>query len=278
MSNKPPQSALIFRWLGAGGIEFHYQGVILLVDPFLTRPTLRELIFHPLQPNKALLKTTLPQADFILITHPHYDHLMDVPEIMRYTTAQAFGSSYAVQIIQAGGIHPQRCHVVQPGTTLQAGSYSIQVLNGGHINVPFFTQKTSLPHISNPRHAWDYQMDACFSYGLSTPPYNILIWHNLRAANAPRANILFLNSEIAPTELKVLLTNIQPQYIVPIHWDNFFRPLDRPLQPLIQPTHRLFPPIMRFNPNNFIRTIQNILPAAQIIIPKPFEFVSFPPA
>ena len=276
MSMKPPQSALALRWLGTGSIEFHYQGEILLVDPFLTRPTLKDLLFNPLRPDTALLRTILPQADFILITHPHYDHLMDVPEIMRYTDAQAFGSSFAMQIIQANGIPPARCHVVQPAQELQAGSFSFQVLAGGHIYIPFFTQKSSLPKITRPRRVWDYQMDACFSYRLSTPPYTILIWHNTRGDSAPRADILFLNSEIAPMELNKLLINVQPHLIVPIHWDNFFRPLNRPLQPFLQPTHRLFPPITRFNQQHFANLIQDILPGTRIIFPKPFEFISDP--
>ncbi|MGB9521414.1 MAG: MBL fold metallo-hydrolase, partial [Anaerolineales bacterium] len=239
-----------------------------------TRPRLKDLLFYPLRPDKALLRTTLPQADFIFITHPHYDHLMDVPEIMRYTTAQVFGSSYAMQIIQANGIHPQRCHIVRPAAKLQAGSYSIQVLAGGHIYIPFFTQKSSLPKSRLPRRVWDYQMDACFSYALSTPPYTILIWHNTHGDRAPRADMLFLNSEIAPVELDVLLKNVQPHYIVPVHWDNFFRPLNRPLQPFIQPTHQLFPPIKRFNQQNFANLIQDIIPGTRIIFPKPLEFIS----
>jgi len=98
----------------------------------------------------------------------------------------------------------------------------------------------------------------------------------MRGDSAPRADILFLNSEIAPMELNKLLINVQPHLIVPIHWDNFFRPLNRPLQPFLQPTHRLFPPITRFNQQHLTNLIQDILPGTRIIFLKPFEFISDP--
>lgn len=276
MSSDPhdPESSLTFRWLGTGGIEFRYQEMIVLVDPFLTRPSLLNLFWRPLYPNSELLKRHLPQADLILISHSHYDHIMDVPEIMKYTTAKACGSPQAMQILQRSGVDPQRCQVVQPGCVRQIGHFTITVLPGGHIFVPFFTPKETPPKLTPPRRVWDYQMDSCYSYILSSPKHTILIWHNIHGAGAPPAHLLFLNSEISPSELAILLNRVQPAWVVPIHWDNFFRPLDKPIQPFFHPTHKFFPPIQRVNLQDFVKVVRRIAPAAQVILPTPFEFIT----
>jgi len=205
-----PESSFTFRWLGTGGIEFRYQETIVLVDPFLTRPTLFNLIWRPLHPNSELIKRHLPRADQILITHSHYDHIMDVPEIMRYTAAKAYGSPLAMQILQRSGVAPQRCQVVQPGCELQIGHFTLRVLSGGHIFIPFFTIKETSPKHTPPSRVWDYQMDSCYSYVLSFPEHIILIWHNLHGTDAPPAHLLFLNHEISRHELAILLNRVQP--------------------------------------------------------------------
>jgi L-ascorbate metabolism protein UlaG (beta-lactamase superfamily) len=62
------------RWLGNAGLQFGNKE-ILVVDPFLSRPVMGEFLFSTLETNSALQKTILPECDYILITHAHYDHM-----------------------------------------------------------------------------------------------------------------------------------------------------------------------------------------------------------
>jgi L-ascorbate metabolism protein UlaG (beta-lactamase superfamily) len=274
MTERPSSSPLVFRWLGVGGLEFSMQGRILLVDPFLSRPSFWQILFSPLQPNTSLIRTNLPRADVILITHSHYDHLMDVPEIMRYTHSEAYGSPLAMQLIQLSGISPQRCHAVQAGIKQLVGMFQFQVFEGGHIFIPFFRRKEQSKKRTPPLRVWDYQMDACFSYRLSVAGHSLLIWHNMSGADAPPADVLFFDTEISSQELEALLQNVQPRLVVPIHWDNFFRPISLPLQPFFRPTHQIFPPFARINLKNIAGLIKEITPHSQIILPEPLIAVT----
>jgi L-ascorbate metabolism protein UlaG (beta-lactamase superfamily) len=93
-----------FRWLGTAGIEIHFQNKILLIDPYLTREPIRKILFGNLESNKALVKELIPKADYILITHSHFDHLCDVPTIMSNTDSIAVGSKNTFKILTAAGV------------------------------------------------------------------------------------------------------------------------------------------------------------------------------
>jgi hypothetical protein len=75
--------------------------------------------------------------------------------------------------------------------------------------------------------------------------------------------------------LATLLHVVQPRWIVPIHWDDFMRPLSLPLLPmLVTPLQGLptfFPPVGRLDLNMFARTARAILPQAQVRVPEIFQ-------
>ncbi|MGB9586272.1 MAG: MBL fold metallo-hydrolase, partial [Anaerolineales bacterium] len=214
---------LTLRWLGVGGIELHYQGTTLLVDPFLTRPSLGRLIFLQLHPDQQLISKIVSEADGILITHAHYDHLMDVPVILAMTGAKAFGSRSTVQILEVNGVDNQQCQIVAPNEKYHIGAFQFQALLGGHISLPFLSKPKPLEKFKAPLRFWDYQMDVCYSFFIQTNSHSILVWHNPSAADAPAAQILLFDTDMSDSELKTLITRVQPNFIIPIHWDNFFR-------------------------------------------------------
>ncbi|MCX6031563.1 MAG: hypothetical protein NT169_19965 [Chloroflexi bacterium] len=97
---------------------------------------------------------------------------------------------------------------------------------------PFFTRP--------PRRLTDYRMDACFSFLIRAGPYRIL--HGA----APVPADLWLT---VPTRRRgrnaELLRVIRPKLVVPIHWDDLFRPLSRPIRPLSRPIRPLLGPAGR---------------------------------
>ena len=79
-------------YLGVNGYQFEASGHALLVDPYFTRVGLMAMALQQrIQPNEARIAFGLqhirPRADAVLVTHAHFDHLLDVPEIMRRTNA-----------------------------------------------------------------------------------------------------------------------------------------------------------------------------------------------
>jgi glyoxylase-like metal-dependent hydrolase (beta-lactamase superfamily II) len=79
-------------YLGVNGYQFEANGHALLVDPYFTRAGLTSIAFEQqLEPNEARISFGLrhvrSRVDAVLVTHAHFDHLLDVPEIMKRTNA-----------------------------------------------------------------------------------------------------------------------------------------------------------------------------------------------
>lgn len=82
-----------FRWLGVAGIEMVLGEDILVIDPYLTRAPFRNLFVGYLAPDTEQIRKHLPDCDHLLITHAHFDHVMDAAELLCISGAQGFGSS-----------------------------------------------------------------------------------------------------------------------------------------------------------------------------------------
>jgi L-ascorbate metabolism protein UlaG (beta-lactamase superfamily) len=78
-----------FRWLGGAGVELEANGQILAIDPFFTRPPMQALWLSRVSPNRKLVEQYIRKYDYLLISHAHYDHVMDVPIVLEKTGASA---------------------------------------------------------------------------------------------------------------------------------------------------------------------------------------------
>jgi L-ascorbate metabolism protein UlaG (beta-lactamase superfamily) len=115
-----PANAIRVTYLGVNGFQFETNDHVLLVDPYFTRVGLWPAALNqPIDSNADRvsegLKHLRRRAEAILVTHAHFDHLLDVPEIMRRTHAQLFAGSTAVQLVNTFGFSPGKCEIVGPG-------------------------------------------------------------------------------------------------------------------------------------------------------------------
>jgi len=253
-------ATLSFRWLGVAGIELRLGERVLLIDPFLTRPPLRYLRFGRPAPDVARISRHIPNCDYILVSHAHYDHLMDVPVLLHQNPqAIACGSPNTCRLLEVAGVPQNQRRLIAVGERLVLPPFKVSVLHGEHVRLPpGFRFAGSLPEILRyPLRLSDYRMDECFAFFLEADGYRILY------GEAPQpADVLFA----APLRFSVeTLKIIQPRLIVPIHWDRFFRPLDKPVRPL--------PGLPRYvnSLKRFKRMVETTLPGVRIWLPRLFE-------
>lgn len=254
--------AINCRWLGVAGLEFSLDGYTLLIDPFFTRPSrLDVLAGRRVTPDRAAVARHVSRADAVLVTHPHYDHLLDVPEVLRLTGARAYGSPNTVTLLK---LHGWEAGTVHSGDRLNLGPFAVEVFPALHTRLLFGRLLNGpLPRsLRLPLRLSDYRMDACYSFCITADGWVMLV------GNHPiPADWVFISPYQSDHKLAETLRAIQPRVIAPVHWEDFMRPLNLPLRPmLLTPVQggRRFPPVQRVELNTFVKMAREIVPGARV--------------
>jgi L-ascorbate metabolism protein UlaG (beta-lactamase superfamily) len=252
--------SLSFRWLGVAGVELNAAGHRLAIDPFFTRPSLAGLL-KPVIPNAQLVAEKLPDCEFVLVTHSHWDHLMDVPELLRQRGAVAYGSANTCQLLRILGISASQIKEIHVGENLSLGAFDVQVIQGQHSPIPCgrWFNGALRPGLQPPLRLQDYRMDVCLGFCVQTCNLRVLVC----AAQPQPAEVLFTVAQEQRDYYLRLFEGVQPHTIVPIHWDNFIRPLSKPVRRFTRPG--------RMQLRHLTRLAQQTLPRVNVIIPEIFR-------
>jgi L-ascorbate metabolism protein UlaG (beta-lactamase superfamily)/enamine deaminase RidA (YjgF/YER057c/UK114 family) len=139
----PGNEPLELTYFGTAGWRISDGEVVVLVDPYLSRLNYGEG-GHPEDDrphfsrddlawsDTALIDAHIAEADFILCTHSHFDHLADVPYIARKTGAKVIGHETATTILRAYGIPDEQIYTVRGGEDYQFEEFSVRVVPGIH--------------------------------------------------------------------------------------------------------------------------------------------------
>lgn len=216
--------SLSFRWLGVAGLEFTAGEHVLAIDPFFSRPPLRFLFAGRPQPDSRLAAERMPRCDHILVTHAHWDHIMDVPDLIQHTGAAVYGSANTQAILTLHGADPNRVYRIAVGDRLVLGPFDVRVLRSEHPCIPFFEPQPLRSSLRLPVRLRDYRMDECFGFGITANGIRLLV----SPANGSPSDALFIGLPVALRAQDELLLESLPRLVVPIHWDNPFQPLSSP--------------------------------------------------
>jgi L-ascorbate metabolism protein UlaG (beta-lactamase superfamily) len=268
---------LSFYWLGVAGIELKCEEQTLLIDPFLSRPSIRYLFSGKANPDNELIKEKIEQAENILVTHAHYDHLMDVTQIAINAGACVFGSDNTCQLLKILGVREEKIKLIKVGERFLLGNIEINVIAARHPYLPLFD---SGPLGSVHKHYLrlrDYRMDECFSFFIKFRSIKVLVWSSISTQGAIPADVLLLRAVANQSWYREMLEKVQPKLVIPTHWDDMFRSVDKPIQPFWAPPELHFPLLHRIDLDRFQRVIHQIDPQCKVLIPtifQPYDLVS----
>ena len=263
--------AISLRWLGVAGLELNVNNRTLVIDPYFTRFPITKLWFGKVQPNHELVEEKIQHCDFILITHAHFDHLMDVPDVVHNTNASVFGSPNACRLLIACGVPNDRVHEISAGDTLSLEEFQVEVTRAEHVKLPGFTPGSLPSTIRPPLRARDYRMDHDLSFLIFADGHRLLTDPGERPELDIQPDVLFLFPLRNYPYYKSLLPLLRPKLVIPTHWDDFFRPLSRPLRPQTRYPALNFPPIQRVNLKKFCQMIEKLSPQTKVLIPEIFH-------
>ena len=254
-----------FRWLGVGGIELRVEDAVLAIDPFFTRPPFPRLFVGRVAPDRALTARHLPRCDYVLVTHPHWDHFLDVPEVARATGATAFGSPNACRLLAALDVPERQAQRIEVGDRLTLGPFRVEVLPGRHGRTPIdrLINGPVAPDLRPPLRVRDYKMDRCFGFQIEAGELHLL---HLPASPRP-ADVLTVVPALTLARSLALLDAIRPRLVIPVHWDDPFRPLAEPPRPWLSPPLRALPPFRHLDPLQLKRLIEQRAAGTRVLLP-----------
>ncbi|WP_291878303.1 MBL fold metallo-hydrolase [Leptospira sp.] len=244
-------------FLGTSSILLDDGETQILTDGFFSRPSLWQTAFSKIESNPHLIKSVLEKAKIyrlkgVFVCHSHYDHVMDAPYVAKFTNAKLYGSSSTINVGIGAGLNQENMEKFQLGKSIKLGKFSITVLESKHTppfkifgktnaTDPNFPDITS--PLSQPLKATEYIEGGTFDFLIQHGKHRIVIKSSTNylagAYDRINADVLFLG--IAQLSLQPItfqesyynetVQKLKPSLVIPIHWDNFFLPLAKPLEP-----------------------------------------------
>ena len=214
------------RFLGINGFEFKLGGETLLIDPYVSRNHARVCI-------PEIVRKHIKGADYILLTHSHWDHAADVAEIAKYTDAVIVGSETMLNICRYFKIAETRLRQFENRRTIQLGPFSLTPLKSKHMEPVGYPGHYRQPP-TEIKAASDYLEGGTWALSVKCGGYSFL---NLGSANLIDEELEGLRCEYllagisgrAADYLPRLLECVGAKVLIPTHWDNFFgHPVEAP--------------------------------------------------
>jgi L-ascorbate metabolism protein UlaG (beta-lactamase superfamily) len=290
-----PSANLQLKYLGTAGWEISDGRTTILIDPYLSRlhmtapnddvlpgdPRPRFTPADAAQSDTAAIDAHIQRADFILITHTHTDHALDVPYIARKTGATVIGTESARNLARAYGIPADKLIVARGGDDLELDGWSVRVIPSLHgilRRAPFLRRDPNAPpqpavipiDVQAPLHLNQFAEGGTLAYLIRIGGRQILVFGSMnyieREVEGLRPDVALVGAmperrEIHDYTSRLLKAIGYPRMVLPTHWDRFNVTYDVSQAPAIE---RL---------QSFIADVKAASPKSVVTVPKYFEAI-----
>ena len=220
----------------------------ILFDAHLTRPSLPRYIFGKGETDRALADELIrlhriDRLRAVFVSHSHHDHVMDAPYLATRCGADVYGTRSTLNVARGGGVPEERLHPFSGRESFTVGGYRVTALPSLHSRPTFLNNdlgQTIDRPLAQPARLRDYKEGGSFDFLVDAQGKRFLIRPSFNyiegQLDGVSAEVLFLGvaglaKADAETEARFFaetVDKVSPRLVIPLHWDNFFSPLDRP--------------------------------------------------
>jgi L-ascorbate metabolism protein UlaG (beta-lactamase superfamily) len=237
-------------WMGAAGVLISDSNTSILIDPYVSRFGLFKIALGlPLRPDVETIKKWIARLGLqksrlqtVIVSHSHFDHCLDAPFFALETDAVLMGSESTLNVGRGAGLAEKNLKIVKPEQTIKVGTFTLKFIESAH--GPVFLGRVPYPGIIDkplfpPCPAKNYKLGKTFSILISHPSGTIM--HHGSAGFIPgmyegtKADVVLLGIAGRGDTRKYLKNvplKLGARIVIPIHFDNFFIPLERKIKNL----------------------------------------------
>ncbi len=242
--------ALSVTWLGVATLLVDDGSSALLTDGYFSRPGLGRVAAGRVSPSPARVDGCLARAKVsrlvaVIPVHTHIDHVLDSALVADRTGAQLVGGESAANVGRGYGLPESRLVVAVGGEPIRLGPYEVTLVESHHCSPDRFPGAISAP-LTPPVRASAYRCGEAWSALVHHRPTGrrLLIQGSagfVRGALAGyHADAVYLSVGQLGLQPRSYLIDywaetvraVGARRVVLIHWDDFFRPLSKPLRAL----------------------------------------------
>ncbi|MBQ3266114.1 MAG: MBL fold metallo-hydrolase [Ruminococcus sp.] len=224
-------------WYGTAAVMLESDGYRIMFDPFLGIELNESLCRRKLQ---AVRYRT---ADAVLVTHGHFDHIMDIPKVYQNSEIEIYATETPCKTLLSRGVGKEKLRLITPGIGFHLGPFTIKVYQGRHcrfdlgVMLKTVLKKDTLTH---PKRLYQLiQLNRSYAENGETLFFEIeaegkriqlmgSMGLDLDTAYPTRADVLILpfqgTSNPAKT-VRPIIAKLQPKSILLDHYDNSFPPM-----------------------------------------------------
>lgn len=241
---------LTVTWMGVSTLLFDDGSAALMTDGYFSRPSLTRVALRKVSPSPARVDGCLTRANVAGLTavvpvHTHIDHALDSPLVADRTGAQLVGGESAANIGRGYGLAEDRLMVATSGKPIALDPFEITLIESHHCPPDRFPGAITAPVVP-PVKASAYRCGEAWSTFIQHRPSGrrVLVAGSAGfvkgALAGQRADVVYLGVGQLGLQPKSYLVDywtetvraVGARRVVLIHWDDFFRPLSKPLRAL----------------------------------------------
>jgi L-ascorbate metabolism protein UlaG (beta-lactamase superfamily) len=277
------------KHLGAAGWEITAGPLTILLDPYLSRlryaarfgtldtpalPGDTRRVFgqnDDLVPDTAAIDAHISRVDFILHSHSHFNHTLDMPYIARRTGATVIGTESTVNLARADGVPESQLLPVHGGEDYEFGAFSVKVIPSLHsaLNVKQFFDSRVIPRdFRGPRRMANDVEGGTLAYLLRLAGHQILWFGSMnyieREVAGLRPDVAMIAAARQRLEIhdytgRLLRALGLPPLVIATHWDEQSLPFGAPQDERLREAEV------------FVKEVKTVSPRTRVIVPRHFE-------
>lgn len=245
----PPQGCSPrVTWIGVSTLLIDDGTTALMIDGFFTRPGFLRVLLGRIAPRPETVAACLRRAgvtrlDAVICAHSHYDHALDAPLVCAQTGAVLVGSQSTANVGRGQGLAEDRIVTAEPNRPLTFGTFTATLIESVHSPGDRFPGTVAAPLVP-PARAGAWATGTCYSILIEHGAGSLLIQASANfvpgALRGQHADTVYLGvgqlgrttSAFRETYWNEVVAATGVRRAVLVHWDDFFRPIGKPVRPM----------------------------------------------